>query len=249
VEYCLYIGSAIVGLFYFVMGARLHRLSVRTGKRPERLLSRCFALWGLSYLSYNLVYLLGVESLHTPIFFTSRVVMHAGTVIFALFTWNLFRSRERWAGWLVAGVGVLLLVGVAGAAATGDWEGVLPLSEPWFWMEWVGAATASAWMGTEGLVRYRSARQRVRLGSCDPLVCNRYLCWGVAGALWMTSEFVVIPQYIDYQITQSWSNGIDAVMLVLDTIAIGMMWVVFFPPAVYRQWINRAASSATVEGS
>ena len=63
-------------------------------------------------------------------------------------------------------------------------EGVDPLGNLWWWLEALASVTSVVWMGCEGLSQYRMARQRLRLGLCDPLVCNPYLLWGLAGVTW-----------------------------------------------------------------
>ena len=54
-----YIGGVIVCLGYLIAGARLFRLSLRTHKAPERLLSVALLLWGLTgafWMVYELAY-------------------------------------------------------------------------------------------------------------------------------------------------------------------------------------------------
>jgi len=103
-------------------------------------------------------------------------------------------------------------------------------------------------MSHEGLSQYRLARQRLRLGLCDPLVCNRYLLWGLAGVTWTTWEVAVIAQSIEYRVTQMWSATMDSLVGGLQVGAIALIWLVFFPPAVYRRWIDHAAPAAVATG-
>jgi len=237
-----YLESAIAGLIYLVAGVRLYRFSVRTGGAPERLLSVSLLLWGLSFPLYDLPDLLVDESMSTPFSFASRLVLHMGTIAFLLFTRTVFRSGESWATWLVAGTIVCLVVGVGGSVWVGDWEGFYPLSNPWYWLEWVGRIAPMAWMGIEGLVQYRKTRARRRLGLCDPLVCNRFLLWSLTGTFWVILELVVTAQNIDYEITQQWAPSLDFVVSLLEILTVAVIWFVFFPPASYRNWIeNRAA--------
>ena len=99
-------------------------------------------------------------------------------------------------------------------------------------------------MASEGFGQYRTARQRLRLGLCEPLVCNRYLLWGLVGAIWMIWEVASTAQLIEYQIIQVWSATMDSLVGGLEIGAIALIWLVFFPPAVDRRWINRAAPAA-----
>ena len=247
-EAVAYLESVIAGLIYLVAGARLYRFSVRTGGAPERLLSVSLVLWGCCYPLYNLPYALVDESMLTPFSFASRIVLHMGTIAFLLFTRKVFRSRERWATWLVAGTIVCLVAGVGGSARVGDWEGFYPLSNPWYWLEWVGRTAPMAWMGIEGFVQYRRARPRRRLGLCDPLVCNRFLLWSLTGTFWVILELVVTAQNIDYEITQRWTPSLDFAVSLLEILTVGVIWFVFFPPASYRSWIENRAAIADEAG-
>jgi hypothetical protein len=137
-------------------------------------------------------------------------------------------------------VGVLLclIAGVVGSVWVGDWEGIYPIRNPWWWAEWVGLTATEAWMGAEGLVQFGKARQRLRLDLCTPLVCNRFLLWSLASILWLSLEFVVVVQSIEYEVTQRWSVATDILVGVVEIAAIAMIWLVFFPPPFYRSWIN-----------
>lgn len=241
-----YIESILIltGLVYLVAGARLYRFGVRTGIPPERLLSLSLVLWGLCLLLYDLPYALLDESMLTPFSFASRLTFHLGTVAFLFFTRRVFRSRERWAARLVAGTIACLVAGVGGSVAVGDWEGIYPLSNPWYWLEWVGRMAPMVWMGIEGLLQYRKTRARRPLGLCEPLTCNRFLLWSAAGALWLMLELVSTGQYIDYEITQSWTTSWDLVVSLLEVLPVGVIWFVFFPPAWYRVWIEKRAALA-----
>jgi hypothetical protein len=233
-----YIGESIAGLLYLLVGVRLLRLALRTGEIPERLLCAGFLAWGFSYLLFNLPYMLADESLLTPLYIAARLVSAAAVITYALFAWRVFRRHDTWGGWAVAGTGVCLIAGVLGSVWVGDWEGVHPISNGWWWAEWVGATAAEAWMGAEAFVQFGKARQRLGLGLCNPLLCNRFLLLGVASLLWVALEFVVVVQSIEYEISHRWSATTDVVVAGVEVAAIAMIWLVFFPPAFYRSWID-----------
>jgi hypothetical protein len=253
VDYYTYIGEFIAGPVYLVAGARLCVLSLRTGEASDRLLSVSLLLWSLSYFLYVLPYVFVSDESLVPLFFDVawRIADYAADISFALFTRSVFRRHDRWAAWLVAGIAICLIVGVAGSVWVGDWEGAHPLTNPWYWLEWGGGIAAPVWMGVEGFHHYHMARQRLRLGLCEPLVCNRFLLWGLSGMLWMTGELIAIAQNIGYEITQVWSSSVGLVVASLDLSAVGVMWLVFFPPTFYRNWINKLATvaDAVAEGS
>jgi hypothetical protein len=241
-----YIESILIlaGFAYLVAGVRLHRLGLRKGGAPERLLSVSLVFWGLCLLLYDLPYALLDESMLTPFSFASRLAFHAGTVAFVLFTRRVFRGRERWAAWLMYGTILCLAVGVGGSIWVGDWEGIYPLSNPWYWPELMGRMAPMVWMGVEGLVQYRKTRARRRIGLCEPLTCNRFLLWGVTGTLWLTLELVSTGQYIDFELTQRWATSWDLVVSLLEVLPVAVIWFVFFPPARYRAWVEKRAAIA-----
>jgi len=243
-----YLGDVIAGLVFFVAGARLLRLAVQSGRTPERLLTASFLLWGLAYALYDIPYALADDdSVRMPFFLAARITLDMGAVGFALFTRCVFRSQERWATWLVAGTALCLIAGVAGSVWVGDWEGVRPLSNPWYWLERLAAVVPSAWMAIEGLHHYVRARQRRRIGLCDPLVCNRFLLWGVSGALWVMLELVLFPQEIGHEISQEFCTSLGVLSGSLEVVPVALIWLTFFPPTFYRRWVANGAV-ATEEG-
>jgi hypothetical protein len=239
-----YIGEGIAGLLFLIAGVRLLWLALRTGKAPEWLMSAGFLAWGLSYFLCNLPYALADESLLRPFYSVGRFVSAMGAVAFALFTWRVFRQNDIWGLWVVAGTTVCLIAGVVGSVWVGDWEGVYPIRNPWWWPEWTGATATEAWLAAEALVQYGKARQRLRLGLGDPLRCNGFLLLGLASLLWLALEFVVVAQSIEHEITQRWSAGADILVAGVEVVAIAMIWLFFFPPAFYSSWINGAAPVA-----
>jgi hypothetical protein len=115
------------------VGFRLLELAAQTRRAPERLLNASFLVWAIGYFLYDIPYaFVEDEALRTHFFLASRVSIDAGSVTFALFTRRVFRPGKRWAAWRVAGTAICLLGEVAGSAWVGDWEGVRPLSNPWY---------------------------------------------------------------------------------------------------------------------
>jgi len=245
VEVSAFIQNAISCLIFLVVGARLYRLSVRTGRAPERLLGASLLLWGASIPLYDVPYLLLGEPGVAPFSFASRVLTQMGTIAFVVFTRRVFRAQERWAAWLVIGTAVCLSVGVGGSVWIGDWEGIYLLSNPWYWLECVGSIVPMGWMTAEGFIQYAKARQRRRLGLCAPLVCNRFLLWGLAGMLWLLLELSYIAQNVEYELTQHWSGSLDLLTGSLDVVPVALVWLAFFPPARYRRWVEGTATPVT----
>ncbi len=97
-ETSAYIGGVIVCLGYLVAGVRLWRLSVKTQKKPERLLSVALLLWGLAYFGWQIPLILSDESLLAPLYFSARILTDAGTIVSALFLRLVFRPNSGIAG-------------------------------------------------------------------------------------------------------------------------------------------------------
>ena len=232
-----YIGELLAGVVYFTVAVRLLRLGQRTGEFPEKLLGVTFLFIGTSAVLYVLPNLPLFESLWTSLNFAGRVFVIPYSVIFALFTWRVFRPAERWGGWLVWGVGILLVIGVGGSAMGGDWEG-FSIGSGWFWLEWVGYTLPFGWAGSEAFAQYRQARRRVRLGLCEPLVCNRYLLWALFGTLQVCLCLVLLPQYSEFETTNQFTATWDALYGAVEIASLVMIWLVFFAPAFYQRWIS-----------
>jgi hypothetical protein len=232
-----YVFEVTAGALYVLVGGRLWLLSRETRQVPEQLIGITFLLWGASYLLYNFPLILHDAALLTPFFFGGRAFFDVGMVTIALFTRRVFRPDQRWARWMVVGTGALLIVGVAGSAAVGDWEGVFALSNPWFWPEWAGMTLPFIWFGIEGFLQYSGARKRAKLGLCDRMTCNQFLLWALAGFFMIGSNVAVFLQYFEYEREAQFSGAMDAFVGLFEIFTIGVIWVVFFPPAFYRNWL------------
>ncbi len=239
-----YIGELLAGIVYLIAGIRLLRLSQRTGEAPERLLGASFCAMAVSLFFYQLPNFPVFESVWTALVLAGRVCVIPSVVIFALFTWRVFRPAERWGEWLVWGTGILLVIGVGGSALGGDWEGY-SISSGWFWFEWVGYTLPYGWAGVEAFVQFGHARRRLRLGLCDALVCNRYLLWASFGVLQVSLSLVILPQYYEYETSNHFAQTWDSLYGAIGIASIGMMWLTFFPPAFYKHWIQGSAPAVT----
>jgi hypothetical protein len=240
-----YIQVFIAGLVYLAAGLRLVRLSGRTGQSAERLLGTSFLLWGTAYFLYEASYLLLGESRAAPFLFSALIADALGTLAFAAFTRRVFRSDERWARWLVVATAVGLVVGLGAAAWLGRWEGLYTITNPWFWPGWLASTVPLGWMAAEGILQHRGARRRQRLGLCDAATCHRFLLWSIAGVIWSLLQFVVIFQYLEYDTTLRWGFALGTIVGCLEIAPVVAVWLVFYPPAFYRDWIRRGEAAST----
>ncbi len=235
-----YIGSVLAGLVYFVVGARLVRLGNRTRSASEWVLGLTLLIWGLSYVFWvTSAASHGQPALESQLLIASRLATNLGGVWIAYFPLLVFRRGSTWAKWLSASIASCLIVGTAGSIWTGDPEGLDPLSNIWWWIEWLGEIGSGIWIGVEGLHHYGTTRPRVRLGLCEPIVSHRYLLWGIAGVFWTLLGFVIVGQYVEFWVTQSWSATLDNLVAFCEIAALAMIWLAFFAPAAYQRWIDR----------
>jgi hypothetical protein len=241
-----FIGGVVAGLFYFAVGLSLIRLSWRSQRPPDLLLGMSFFLWGISYACWQIPIATANQPLTQPLFFGGRILTHAGTIFFAAFTWASFRNQSRWAKYLVFAIAISLVAGVAGSVAVGDWEGVRP-SNAWWWVEWTASFVAMSWVGVEGFIEYPKARKRVQMGLCEPLVCNRFLVWGLTGVISAVYSWVLLYQTTSFEFNGSWSISLDRVNGAIEIATVALVWLIYFPPRFYQRWIAGAAPAAEPE--
>lgn len=237
-----YLGELLAGAFYFIVGYRMLLLAARTRETPERVLGWTFLLMGTSFVLYQIPLVWQSEALETPFNFAARVVYCVSSVTLALFTRVVFRREDFWASALVIGIAVSLVTGVGFSALGGDWDG-FSLSNRWFWFEWVASALPFGWIGAEAFLNYRSGRRRVRVGLLEPIVCSRFLLWMIVGFIQLSVFLVVLVQYAEYETTGKWSTWSDTTLGAMEIATIGAIWLVFFPPAVYRRWVGEATTN------
>jgi hypothetical protein len=235
-----YLGEMFAGAIYLIIGVRLLRLGQRTGESPERLLAASFLCMSVSTGLYTLPNIVGLESLWTPFNFAGRVVVIPYVVLLALFTQRVFRPDDRWGVWLVWATAAFMVTGVGGSALAGDWEG-FSIRSGWFALEWIGFTLPFAWTAADTFVQFVQARRRVRLGLCDRLVCNRYLLWALFALFQVGLDVVILPQYAEYEATGQFTAKWDVIYGTCGIASIVMIVLVFFPPALYRRWIDGAA--------
>jgi len=237
-----YIGEVIAGFVYFFVGVRLYLLSRRTRQLPETLIAASFLLWVVAYAFYDISYAFveSEELIPAVCSYGSLIALALGNVVFTLFIRTVFRPDARWALWLVVAVAVSNLVGVVGMGSTGDWEGTNPLANPWYWLECVGSFVACTWMGIEGFAQYFKMRRQLKLGFCEPITCNRFLLWGIAGAVWIVLEVIVTASDLAWSINGYWSESLGMGIALFEILPVVSFWLVFFPPVFYCRWVEAA---------
>jgi hypothetical protein len=239
-------GNAIAWMAYLYVGVRLYRLSRRTGQLPELLIAVAFLLWALTYLFYDIPYaIVRLDELIPAVCaYGSLSALALGNVVFAFFIRAVFRRDARWATWLVAAIAVSAVAGLAGSAWIGDWRGANPLTNPWYWLDFFGGFAPTVWMGAEGFAQYFKARRRRKLGLCEPMACNRFLLWGVAGSLWVILEAVLTANDFAFALTGRWSELLNFGNALFEAAPVAVIWFVFFPPKFYCRWVEGSGKPA-----
>ncbi len=244
-EGSIYLGSAAASLVYFVLGVRLIRLGIRTRSASEWLLGLTFLAWTVSYAPWAIAVALQDQlALESQVLIASRIASNLGGIGIAFFPLLAFRRGSTWAKRLSVSIAICLMVGTVGSSWVGDSGGVDPLTNAWWWLEWIGTIAPSIWIGAEGLNHYGTSRTRVRLGLCEPIVGHRYLLWGIAGGFWALLDFVTVGHYVEFWVTRSWSATWDIFIGFCEIAALAMIWLAYFAPAYYQRRINRSAVSA-----
>jgi hypothetical protein len=236
----------LAGIFFIVAAVPLLRLARRTQQLPERILGITFLLMGVSYLFYEIPFALESEALLVPFSLVGRLLWNASVVTTAAFTRVVFHPDQRWAGALVRGIVILLFAGLAVSFHHGDLEGMAPIGNPGFWLEWVGQVIPFVWIAVDALTEYSTARRRARIGLSNPLVANRYLLFAGFGLVQLATIVLLIPMYIGYETDNSgFTDTTDQLMGSLEMLTIAMIWLAFFPPRLYRRWMERATARST----
>jgi hypothetical protein len=232
-----YITSIIAGVFYLIASLRLLRLKRRTGERPELLFGFYFGFSGAYYLFYNLPSLFGFESWPPATELIIQWIYVLGVFPYLFFIRSVFRPEAAWAGALVGICSVLLLVGTG--MGTLDGRAFYSLDNQWFLVHWVGYTTPCVWMCLEAMLSRRAAQKRVRLGLCEPIVANRYLLLALFGGFQTLACLADLSFAADIGGNQAVSLVSDALLGGSEIASVAVLWLAFFPPPFYTNWITR----------
>ncbi len=239
----------LTGLVFVVAAFALLRLASRTGQPAERLLGVCFLFMGASYLLSETPYAFDLAALIEPLSFAGRLSYAVSVLGIAVFVRRVLQSDEDWGSWLVYGSALLITAGLTLSVLGGDLGGFFPLRSGAFWLEWSGLLLPFVWLGVAAFVQYRKARQRVRLGLCDPLRCNRFLLLSLFALFEVCGFFLWAALCIVFESQKLWTPAMDVLYAVTDDLAILTIWLAFFPPARYRSWIESQAASEVAGGA
>jgi hypothetical protein len=242
----LYLFSIIAGLLYLIFAIRLRALSRRTHERPEYFLALHYLFMGTSYVLFEVPGMF--EANLDWVILVARLVFTVGIVFLLLFSRAVFRNGSRWATALLWSNALILFSGVTFSTLDGDIEGLI-VTSIWFYFDWIGYTAPYLWIAAEALLAYGAARKRARIGLCAPESVNRFLLWSWFGMLVTLANLLLIAVYIEYERTQLWPRWGDYASGGLEASATVALWFVFFPPAWYRHWLNRATTRPDAGGT
>ena len=262
-------GVVTIGLLALsaVVGVRL----VRLGRRDED--GRALLYLGLYFLlhaslatGFSLATYLGWSDVDLALPDLAARVLNAGFFVFStlglafllLFTQLTFRASSPVARSIVAGLTMLMSVSVVALGAS-EGFGVRVLNGPAYWVHFAARVACWAWVAFESLRYWGRQRRRLALGLADPVVSNRFLLWGLWGALIAVLSFsdpVARLWYFSLAgTTTQWLPEVGRPIIAatvpiacaLNAAAIALMVLTFFPVPAYRRWIaeRHAARAGT----
>lgn len=245
-------------LLAFVIGLRLVERARRPESGPEIWLAVYFLVGaclggGVSIAVYSSLggegfdFTTRMESLLVATYVLCNGI--AGASIY-LFTWQAFRAGSR-----VARIAVGLALATVAACYVMNWLGgefvVTVIPGPAHWIERSVFLGGFAWMTSEALHYWAMQRRRLRLGLADPVLCNRFLLWGV----WATATGLLGLSELVARIAYVWTTGerevvvVEAAMPIIvvtvaftslvGVVAAAALWLTFFPAPGYLRWLEQ----------
>jgi hypothetical protein len=241
--------GAAIGLLVLIslaVGLRLIALRLRGGGSPELLLG----LMLLLTVCIGYPGLIAVERASSdwarPLYVVANLCVNAGFAMLYVFTWRVFRADSGWAR-SFAGLGVLallanLLARVVDAVTRPE---LRPPSEmvAQSLIQTSLVVVPYAWTAWESIRYYERMRRRVRLDLADPVVCNRFLLWG------LTSVFVIAGVALNSIALALRVNVFETPSILFASSATGLAQAVllllaFLPPRSYLEWVRSRAHHA-----
>ncbi len=112
---------------------------------------------------------------------------------------------------------------------------------PWFLIEWAGYTTPCVWMCWEALLSRHGAQKRARIGLCPPSVANRYLLLALFGGFQVLACLADLSYAADISKGEAASLFSDVLLGGTEIASVAVLWLAFFPPRFYANWITRRA--------
>lgn len=232
-----------------VVGMRLLLLARKTRALPELLLGSSFVLGtGFGYIGLVAGMIsLGTSETDADAAAAARVIafgwgmINVGMMLTLGFTYCVYRRGQRWARVFVAGLYVLLWVGLVGRASGGQLAQQDQFDGVWYFVHQGTILTGISWALVEATRYYGLMKRRLALGLADPIVTNRFLLWGAGsgcgvGISLLGSSPCLFP-LLDPAMLPLVSSFMMISMATLGIVEVGFFWLTFFPFARYRRWV------------
>lgn len=215
---------------------------LRSGDRPATFLGLAVFCEGLEWLLWGI-------SLYSPLAGTPlgeasavgcRIAISVMAGAMLLFTREVFRRNSRIATALCGAALLAMLVSFAGSGALGDWGGYRN-DHAWIWLENLTQLAVFSWAFAESSAFYLRMRKRTKIGLGDPVVTNRILLWSIYGAGFTLSQLLWV-------FVISMLDDLAALDVVIAGSAIAgeiAVWLAFFPPKRYLNWLRRSDAVAS----
>lgn len=241
-----YAAQLLAAVLFAIAGARLIKLSLRTGEAPERLLGIYFGLTGVAYLGWTLPFFSSLGPMADVSDFSAWVIYSIGVVPYLIFTRVVFRPQSLWAHGIVIGCVGALAVSATILTLSGDrFPG---LRNPLYWVQWLGYTVPCVWITAEAMLCRRDATRRARIGLGDAIIANRYFLMALFGAFQVLACMSDVLIVLDYAANQEVSSTMDLFLGGFELAGIGMLWLAFFPSAAYLAWVSGSNQTADEAG-
>ncbi len=215
------------------VGVRLLALARRSRKLPELVMAIASLGTGIGAT----LVVLGVaraeaqQPSSVALIYAGIIMTSTGSIFLCAGMWRIFRVNELWAVALTLVAGVLLVVSCSVLLGV-DHSGHLPTEHPAYWLGFGVRIATFGWVAAESLHYARQLQRRAALGLAEPLMANRFLCWGVSSV----SSCIAYLIYLGCMLSGE-APPAHALALIgaLGLVSGGSMWIAFFPPGLYRQ--------------
>jgi len=233
-------GLMVFFLVSSVVGVRLVLLWTRTRQLPELLIG--IGVLGIGPCGFSLAVVSRALAESAPdasrlFWLVAFLAMNAGGAATYTFNWRVFQRDRAWARAAAVGATLALLI---------VWTLEIGAATPFEGRPSAGFEIASwlrivclLWAGGESLLYHKRMRRRLPLGLADPVVCNRFLLWGIGiGAAGVGSLIgTVATMLTDSAHPPAWINLSSSLHGLAAAIG---MWLAFLPPGWYLAWLAKA---------
>jgi hypothetical protein len=233
-----------LGLFTFasfIVGIRLLARGLSAKTRPETLLGAHALLLASGNVIVQGAVLVGLHGtkLASIVVRTGGIIIDAGYALFAWFCVEVYRPELP----ILRKLSITFLIAIAAVQPIG----VLfdAAVDPIFYSEQVLRIASYTWGSYEAFRFHAIMRRRAEYGMGDPHVENRFLLWAVATSL---ALLILIAMIITFKWTALSEVGGLALSIggVLTVPTAFLVWLAFFPPTWYRDYVERKLGSGGV---